>query len=68
MDQIDQTDHDLDHVHLSLLFLYVVQDLNGTDPTQEICQDHADYTAPTWQHELDHTDQQYICPTKSSRS
>ena len=26
--------------------------------------DEADYTAPTWQHGLDHTDQQYICPER----
>ena len=24
--------------------------------------DHADYTAPTGQHELDRTDQEHICP------
>ena len=32
------------------------------DPTQETgpTVDHADYTAPTWQHELDHTDQEYV--------
>ena len=35
----------------------VVQNLHGTDPTQETCAiaDHADYTGPTRQHELDHT-------------
>ena len=26
---------------------------------------HADHTAPTRQHELDHTDQEYICPERS---
>ena len=31
-------------------------DLNSTDPTQETCPtvDHADYLAPTRQHEVDH--------------
>ena len=35
-----------------------MQDLKSTDPTQEkmCCVDDADYTAPTRQHELDHTD------------
>ena len=27
--------------------------------------DHADYTAPTRQHAVDHTDQEYIFPEKS---
>ena len=44
--------------------------VNGTDPVQESCPrvGHAGYTAPTRQHELDHTDhtdhtdQEYICP------
>ncbi|CAM9480770.1 unnamed protein product [Laminaria digitata] len=26
---------------------------------------HADHTAPTWQHELDHTDQEDTCPSRS---
>ena len=30
--------------------------------------DHADYTAPTRQHGLDHTDQQSICPEGSRSS
>ena len=29
--------------------------------------DHAEDTAPTRQHELDHTGQEYICPEKSTR-
>ena len=39
-----------------------VQDLYSTDPTQEKALDHADYTAPTRQHERDHTDQEAIGP------
>ena len=33
---------------------------NSTDPTQETCAtaDHADHTASTRQHELDHADQE----------
>ena len=27
--------------------------------------DRADYTAPARQHELDNTDQEYICPERS---
>ena len=53
-----------------------VQDLFSTDPTQETCPavDHADYTAPTRQHDpghadhtdhTDHTDQGYISPERS---
>ena len=37
----------------------------STDPTQELIPYHADYTAPTRQLELDHTDhtdQESICP------
>ena len=26
---------------------------------------HADYTVPTWQHELDHTYQESICPERA---
>ena len=40
-----------------------VQDLRSTDPTnRKYVLDHADYTAPTRQNELDHTDQECICP------
>ena len=72
-----QIDH-LDHPTLPLRD--VGQNLYGTAPTQETCPiyimqiiqlqpgshvlDHADYTAPTRQHELDHidrTDQGFIC-------
>ena len=41
---------------------------SSTDPTQENVLHHAGYTAPTRQHELDHTnhtdhtDQEYVCP------
>ena len=40
----------------------LVQDLCSTDPTQgtrPTAVDRADYTAPTRQHELDHTDHTY---------
>ena len=34
-----------------------MHDLYSTEPTQETCgRSYADYTAPTRQHELDHTD------------
>ena len=33
-----------------------MRDLYNTDPTQDILSDHADRTAPTRRHELDHTD------------
>ena len=66
IDQIDQIDNDLDHLYPTLLLWYVVQDLCGTDPTQEACTTSCRlYGAPTQQHELgntDHTDQDYICP------
>ena len=42
-----------------------MQDLYSTDPTQDTCPavvDHAEYAAPTRQHELDPTDQECICP------
>ena len=29
---------------------------------RKIVLDHAEYTAPTQQHELDDTDQEYVCP------
>ena len=35
--QIDQTDHDLDDLDPNLPPRDAVQDLYGTDPTQEIC-------------------------------
>ena len=55
---IGPTDHDLDRLDPKLPLRDVVHDLYVTDPTLETCAaiDHADYTAPTWQHELDHTD------------
>ena len=37
VDQIDQIDHDLDHLDPNLPLGDVVQDLYGTDPTQETC-------------------------------
>ena len=61
----------IDHVDLNLALRDVVQDLYSTDPTQETCVvDHADFTAPTRQHELDHTDRNlveltYICRSRS---
>ena len=48
----DQTDHVLNHLDRNLPVGDFVQDLYSTD--------HADYAAPTRQHELDH--QGYICP------
>ena len=45
-----------------------IRDSISTDQTQETCPttvDHTVYTALTWQHELDHTYQEYICPERS---
>ena len=53
-----------------------MQDLHSTDEMlRKICivqikprkhvPDHADYSAPTRQHGLDHTDREYICPGKT---
>ena len=42
-----------------------MQDLYRTYPTQETLLDHTDHTAATRQHELDRTDQEYICPAKA---
>ena len=63
----DQIGHDLDNLSPSLPLWDVAQDLYNTDPTQETCPtvDHAEYTAPTRQCELDHTDQGSICPDRS---
>ena len=69
IDQIDQIDQ-IDHLDPDLPFWSAVQDRHSTDPTQEVL-DHADCTASTRQHELDHTDhtdhtdQESICPERS---
>ena len=59
--QLGQIDHDLDYLQVvpyMPLWKVVVQDPR-TDPTQETCAtinintvDHADYTGPTWKHDL----------------
>ena len=46
-----------DHLYPNLPLSYVVQDLYSTDLTQETCPRSCRFrTAPTRQHELDHTD------------
>lgn len=62
-----QIDHDFDHVDPNLPLRDCVQDLYGTDPTQEMCStvDHAGCTGPIQQHELGHTDQECICPANT---
>ena len=61
-----RTDHDLDNLdnldnlYPSLPLGGVVQYLYSRYPTQETCSSHADYMAPTRQHELDNTDQEFI--------
>ena len=48
--------------------MYDVQDLcsNRSSSQQTCVLEHAGYTAPTPQHELVHTDQEHVCPEKSS--
>lgn len=55
---VGQRDHDLghpDHVDPYLPLEDIVQDLYSADPTLTVVPDHAHHTAPTCQHELDHT-------------
>ena len=63
--QIDQIDHDLDHVDPSLPLWDVVQifvHIVKIQPRKPAL-DRSDYTAPTGQHDdLDRTDQVSICP------
>ena len=45
--------------------------LYSINPTQEMCAtevDHADHTAPTRQHQPDHTDQEAICHERARSS
>ena len=60
-DRSDRLRSTVDHLDNILQLWDVVQDLWSTDilPRKHV-QDHAGYTAPTRQHELDHTDQGYI--------
>ena len=57
-------DYDLDHLDPNLPLRDIVQDPYNTDTVQiqlrKHVLDHADYTAPVQQHELDHTDQESI--------
>ena len=54
--QIEQIYRDLDRLVPHPLW-EVVQDLHSTAPTRgNMSLDHADYTGPNRQHELDHTD------------
>ena len=66
-DRSDRSRSTLDHLDPSLPYWYLVQDLYSTYPTQETCprSDHADYTVPTRQRELDHTDQELTCSERS---
>ena len=55
--QIDQIDHDPDHLDPNLpLTRDTVQELYSTDPTKHVL-DHAGDAVPTRQLELDHADQ-----------
>ena len=57
-----RTDQDQDYADPNLPLWEVVHDLYSTDLTQETRPtDHADFAAPTLQHELDHLDQESIC-------
>ena len=53
----------IDYLDPSLPLWEDVHDLYSAGLPQEIC--HAGHTAPTRQHELDHTDQESICPERS---
>ena len=41
-----------------------MQDLECTDPAQELALDDAEYKAPTWEQEVD-KDRESICPERS---
>ena len=68
--QIDETDHDLDHLRSSPA---VARGSAGSvqyrsiqiQPRKPVL-DHADYTAPTRQHERNQTDQEYACRERST--
>ena len=61
---LDHLDH-LDHLDPNLPLWDAVKDLYGTYPTQrKPALDYAGDTAPTRQHELDHTDQEIDLPWK----
>ena len=64
--RIDQTDHDLDHLSPHLPLWSYVQDLHSTDPTQETCPRTSCrlYGSRPGNIQLDHTDQESICPAR----
>ena len=72
--QIDQIDHDIDHLHPNLPRRDAGQDMHTAVVQIQLrkCDlDDADYEAPTRKHELDHTDhtdQESICPERSRSS
>ena len=65
-DRSDRSRSTVDHLDASLPLWDDVQDLYIVQiQPRKRALDHAGYTAPTWQYELHHTDQESICPGRS---